>query len=152
LISGGIEAGPNAVLAMAREGYSRSTFKLKDIAGSILFPGLWRFLARYPGVSWFELRRSFNKRLFARSLQRLMPDIRPDDLVPGGSGVRAQAMDRDGGLIQDFRLLHSADALHVLNAPSPGATASLAIGDEIVRLVRSEARQAVVAQPRPACG
>ena len=145
LISGGIEAGPNAVLAMAREGYSRFTFKLQDIAASILFPGLWRFLARYPGVSWFELRRSLDKQLFARSLQRLMPDISADDLVAGGSGVRAQAMDRDGGLIQDFRLLHSADALHVLNAPSPGATASLAIGDEIVRLVRGEARQAVVA-------
>jgi L-2-hydroxyglutarate oxidase len=145
LISGGIEVGPNAVFAMAREGYSRSAFKVQDLASSIFFPGLWRFLARYPRVSWFELRRSFSKQLFASSLQRLIPDIKADHLVAGGAGVRAQAMDRSGGLIQDFRLLRSADALHVLNAPSPGATASLAIGDEIVRLVTGRAAQAVVA-------
>jgi L-2-hydroxyglutarate oxidase len=144
MIGGGIEAGPNAVLAMAREGYSRSQFSPRDIVESIMFPGLWRFLGRYPRISWYELRRSLSKRLFARSLQRLLPAVEAEDLIPASSGVRAQAMDRRGSLIQDFRLLRSVDALHVLNAPSPGATASLAIGDEIVNAITGQAAALLV--------
>jgi L-2-hydroxyglutarate oxidase len=132
MIGGGIEAGPNAVLALAREGYTKSRVSPRDVADSLGFPGLWRFLARYPRTSWHEVKRSLSRRLFARALQRLVPEVREDDLTPGGAGVRAQAMLPSGDLVQDFHFLARPDALHVLNAPSPGATASLAIADEIV--------------------
>jgi L-2-hydroxyglutarate oxidase len=132
LIHGGIEAGPNAVLAFAREGYRKTDFNPRDLWDSLSYPGLWRFLRRYPSMAWFELRRSFSRELFSRSLQRLVPDIRPEDLDTGGAGVRAQAITPNGELEQDFRFIEREGALHVLNAPSPGATASLAIGHEIV--------------------
>jgi L-2-hydroxyglutarate oxidase len=93
---------------------------------------LWRFVAKYPRVSFEELKRSGSRTLFARALSRLVPDIRADDLAPGGAGVRAQAMHASGALVEDFHFADQPGALHVLNAPSPGATASLAIGREIV--------------------
>lgn len=132
LIHGGIEAGPNAVLAFAREGYRKTDFNPRDLWDSLSYPGLWRFLRRYPSMAWFELRRSFSRELFCRSLQRLVPDIRAEDLETGGAGVRAQAITPSGELEQDFRFIERPNALHLLNAPSPGATASLAIGSEIV--------------------
>jgi L-2-hydroxyglutarate oxidase len=131
LIHGGVEAGPNAVLAFAREGYRKTDFNPADLFDALTFPGLWRFLARHKRMSWEELKRSFSKQLFCESLQRLVPEIRPDDLEPGGAGVRAQAMSPDGTLVQDFCFQQSRRALHVLNAPSPAATASLAIGEQI---------------------
>ncbi|MCL4787561.1 MAG: L-2-hydroxyglutarate oxidase [Verrucomicrobia bacterium] len=134
LIHGGIEAGPNAVLAFAREGYAKSDVNLADLFDALTFSGLWRFLAQHKRMSWEELKRSFSKELFCESLQRLVPDIRLEDLEPGGAGVRAQAMSPDGTLVQDFCFQQSRNALHVLNAPSPAATASLAIGEEIARL------------------
>jgi len=133
LIHGGVEAGPNAVLAFAREGYTKSDFVAADLYDALSFSGLWRFLGRYPSVSWYELRRSFSRRLFCESLRRLVPAIREDDLTPGGAGVRAQAMLPNGDLVQDFLFAERPRALHLLNAPSPGATASLAIGAEVVR-------------------
>lgn len=133
LIGGGVEAGPNAVLALAREGYTKKDIVLRDAWDALAFPGLWRFLARYPGVSWYELRRSFSRRLFCESLQRLVPEIQESDIKPGGAGVRAQAMMPNGDLVQDFHFAERERALHLLNAPSPGATASLAIGEEVVR-------------------
>jgi L-2-hydroxyglutarate oxidase len=99
---------------------------------------LWRFLAKHKRMSWDELRRSFSRRLFCESLQRLVPEIQVADLAPGGAGVRAQAMSPDGNLLQDFCLLNRPRALHVLNAPSPAATAALAIGEEIANLVARE--------------
>jgi (S)-2-hydroxyglutarate dehydrogenase len=132
LIHGGIEAGPNAVLAFAREGYRKSDVNLRDLFDALTYGGLWRFLHRYPSMAWYELRRSFSRELFCRSLQRLVPEIQPDDLVTGGSGVRAQAIAPTGDPVQDFSFIERPDALHVLNAPSPAATASLAIGSEIV--------------------
>jgi L-2-hydroxyglutarate oxidase len=135
LIHGGIEAGPNAVLAFAREGYRKTDFNAADLFDALAFPGLWRFLAKHKRMSWEEIKRSFSKRLFCESLQRLVPEIRPDDLEPGGTGVRAQAMSPDGTLVQDFCFQQSRRALHVLNAPSPAATASLAIGEQIVAQV-----------------
>ena len=138
LIHGGIEAGPNAVLAFAREGYRKTDVKLADLWDALTFSGLWRFLAKHKRMSWEELRRSFSKRLFCESLQRLVPEIRAEDLSPGGAGVRAQAMSPDGNLVQDFCLLNRDRALHVLNAPSPAATAALAIGEEISNLVARE--------------
>ena len=131
LIHGGIEAGPNAVLATAREGYRWSVFNLRDFAESVSFPGLWRFLAAYPSMCGHEIRRSLSRREFCRSLQRLVPDIHEDDLEAGGAGVRAQAMTADGRLVEDFLFDEAKGILHVINAPSPAATASLAIGAAI---------------------
>lgn len=133
MIAGGVECGPNAVLATAREGYRKRDVKVRDLADALAFRGLWRFVAKYPRVTLSELRRSASKALFAESLRRLVPEVRDDDLVPGGAGVRAQAMSPSGALLQDFEFAAGEGALHVLNAPSPAATASLAIGDEIVR-------------------
>jgi len=135
MIRGGVEAGPNAVLALAREGYSRTDISIPDIADSLNFPGLWRFLRRYPRTSWDEVRRSFSKALFCRTLQRLVPEIREDDLLQGGSGVRAQAMSPDGALVDDFSFVEGPREIHVVNAPSPAATASLAIGEEIASML-----------------
>jgi L-2-hydroxyglutarate oxidase LhgO len=132
LIHGGVEAGPNAVLAFAREGYRKSDINLRDLTDALAYPGLWRFLAKYPAMCWAELRRSFSKELFCRSLQRMVPDIRPEDLEAGGAGVRAQAVGPGGEILQDFEFARQERALHVLNAPSPAATASLAIAEEIV--------------------
>ncbi len=131
LIHGGIEAGPNAVLAFAREGYKKSDFSARDFIGTLTYPGFWRFFQKYPRVCFDELRRSFSKELFCKSLNALVPEVRPEDLAPGGAGVRAQAIAPDGQTLQDFSFVKSDRALHVLNAPSPGATASLAIGQEI---------------------
>lgn len=135
LIHGGVEAGPNAVLAFAREGYRKRDFRAADLWDALTFPGLWRFLGKYPSVSWYEVKRSFSRRLFCESLQRLVPEIEAADIVPGGAGVRAQSMLPNGELVQDFLFADRRRALHLLNAPSPGATASLAIGDEVVRRV-----------------
>jgi L-2-hydroxyglutarate oxidase len=136
-ITGGIEAGPNAVLAFAREGYTRHDVNLADLADAFAFPGLWRFLGKYGKTCWDEIRRSFSRELFCRSLQRLVPEIQPDDLMPGGSGVRAQAMSPEGSLVDDFHFLQGDHELHVVNAPSPAATSSLAIGEEIAEVVSS---------------
>jgi L-2-hydroxyglutarate oxidase len=144
LIAGGVEAGPNAVLAFAREGYAKTTINLRDLADALTFPGLWRFIARYPRMSWYELYRSFSRREFCRSLQRLVPEVQSEDLEPGDAGVRAQAMFPDGRLVEDFHFVRGQNILHVVNAPSPAATASLAIGSRIVReLLGDNARPAV---------
>ena len=134
-IQGGIEAGPNAVLAFAREGYKKSDVNLADLADAFSYPGLWRFLRRYPRICWDELRRSFSKQLFCRTLQRLVPEIQMSDLIPGGSGVRAQAMSREGALVDDFHFVEGEREIHVVNAPSPAATSSLAIGEEIASML-----------------
>ena len=135
LIHGGTEAGPNAVLAFAREGYRKTDVNVRDLWDAVTYPGLWRFVAKYPRMTALELWQSFSKRRFCKALQKLVPDIRVTDIEPGGAGVRAQAMAREGNLIQDFCLIQRPAALHVLNAPSPAATASLAIGEEIVRKI-----------------
>ncbi|MBW3570231.1 MAG: L-2-hydroxyglutarate oxidase [Gemmatimonadetes bacterium] len=134
-IGGGIEAGPNAVLALAREGYRRGRVNARDLADTLRFPGLWRFAARHARMAAMELRRSFSRGAFARSLQRLVPEVRAADLAPGGAGVRAQAMRADGTLVEDFAFAERPHALYLLNAPSPAATASLAIGGEIAARV-----------------
>jgi L-2-hydroxyglutarate oxidase len=135
LISGGIEAGPNAVLALAREAYRKTQWNPRDLGEALSFPGLWKFLARHPRMAWDEGIRSLSKNLFCRSLQRLVPDLRVEDLAPGGAGIRAQAISSDGELVQDFRLVPGPRALHVVNAPSPAATACLAIGREVMQRI-----------------
>ena len=134
-VQGGIEAGPNAVLAFAREGYTKRAVDLSDLADALTFPGLWRFIAKYGPTCWDEVRRSFSRELFCRSLQRLVPEIQQEDLIPGGAGVRAQAMTPEGSLVDDFHFVQSERALHVVNAPSPAATSSLALGEEIAEMV-----------------
>jgi L-2-hydroxyglutarate oxidase len=138
LISGGVEAGPNAVLAFAREGYRKTDMNPRDLLESVTFPGLWRFLKKYPQMCGHEFLQSLSKARFCRSLQRLIPEITKDDLQTGGAGVRAQAIDADGTLLQDFRFGYGQNALHLLNAPSPGATASLAIGEAVLKEVAAQ--------------
>jgi len=133
MILGGVEAGPNAVLAMAREGYSWGNINLRDLAESLSFPGLWKFMMKYPSICSYEIWRSISRKEFCRSLQKLVPEIQEDDLEPGSAGVRAQAMSSDGALVEDFSFVEAPGILHVVNAPSPAATASLAIGQEIVK-------------------
>ena len=132
MIQGGVEAGPNAVLAFAREGYDLTKFDFGDMLDVLFFSGFWRFLSKYPGVTSREMIQSLSKTYFCSTLQRLIPDIRTADLIPGSAGVRAQAMKPTGELVEDIHLVIRQDALHVINAPSPAATASLAIGEYIV--------------------
>lgn len=133
MIHGGIEAGPNAVLALAREGYRKGMLSPRDLADSLAFSGLWRFVGRHFRTSVSEVHRSFSRHAFGETLRRLVPELRDSDLEPGGSGVRAMAMARDGRLVEDFAFVRRERALHVINAPSPAATASLAIAAEIVQ-------------------
>lgn len=132
MIGGGLECGPNAVLALDREGYRWRDISIPDIADALLYPGMWRFIRRYPSMTVREVWRSASRTAFLASLQRLVPSLKAADLRPGGSGVRAQAMAADGTLIQDFVIESAPFAVHVINAPSPGATACLAIGDYLV--------------------
>lgn len=138
LIEGGIEAGPNAVLAFSREGYRKTDVNLADLYDALTFPGLWRFIGKHKQMSFNEIKRSFSRKLFCQSLQKLVPAVRENDLETGGAGVRAQAMSPAGELIQDFCFVNGRKSLHVLNAPSPAATASLAIGGEITNLIAKE--------------
>jgi L-2-hydroxyglutarate oxidase LhgO len=134
-VNGSVDAGPNAVFAFRREGYRRSDFNLNDVASSIAFPGLWRMAARHWRSGVDEFRRSFSKSEFVQALRRLIPEVKGEDLVPGTSGVRAQALKRDGALVDDFYFVTSKRMLHVLNVPSPAATASIAIGRSLVDTV-----------------
>jgi len=135
LIHGGVEAGPNAVLALSREGYSKWNISVRDTIDVVTYSGFWRFLGRHARMCFDEVRRSFSKELFCASLQKLVPEITVNDLETGGAGVRAQALDPQGGMVQDFHIVRQPGAVHVLNAPSPAATASLAIGEEIAQQV-----------------
>jgi L-2-hydroxyglutarate oxidase len=132
MIQGGIEAGPNAVLAFAREGYRKWNINLGDLVDSLAYSGLWTFLGKHARMCIDELRRSFSKELFCRSLQKLVPEVTINDLETGGAGVRAQALTPQGDMVQDFYIKRFRSSIHVLNAPSPAATASLAIGEHIV--------------------
>ena len=135
LIHGGIEAGPNAVLAFAREGYRKSQINLGELYDVFSYSGFWQLLQKHWQMSLDELYRSFSKQLFCQSLQKLVPEIQAADLTVGGAGVRAQAVFPNGDMVQDFHFLHRDGAFHVLNAPSPAATASLAIGEEVASYI-----------------
>ncbi|KAB2908911.1 MAG: L-2-hydroxyglutarate oxidase [Ignavibacteriales bacterium] len=135
MAKGGVEAGPNAVPAFKREGYSWGEFSLKDTFEFLTYPGYIKMGSKFAGMGLKEIYRSLNKAAFTKALQKLLPEIKPDDLVRGGAGVRAQALDRHGKLLDDFYLKQTANMLHVLNAPSPAATASLSIGEHIASLV-----------------
>jgi L-2-hydroxyglutarate oxidase LhgO len=132
MIDGKVEAGPNAVLALAREGYTRSSIAPLELLGTLGYEGFWRLVSRYWKNGIGEMMRSCSKTLFVRALQGLMPEITRNDLIPGGAGVRAQALGHDGKLLDDFVILQNRRMIHVLNAPSPAATSSLAIAKHIV--------------------
>jgi (S)-2-hydroxyglutarate dehydrogenase len=134
-LDGRVEAGPNAVLAWHREGYRSSDFSLRDTMEMLGFPGFWRFAARHWRLGLAEMGRSWSRARFVEALQKLVPAVRAEDLEAGGSGVRAQAVDREGKLVNDFLFVEGPRSLHVLNAPSPAATASLAIGRAIAARV-----------------
>ena len=138
MVRGGIECGPNAVLALKREGYTRTALEGRDAAAALGFPGLWRFVGRHARMCASELRRAFSARLFCEALRTLVPEIQENDIEPAGAGVRAQAMRADGHLVEDFDVIERANAIHVLNAPSPAATACLAIGEEIAARVQEQ--------------
>jgi L-2-hydroxyglutarate oxidase len=131
MVKGGVEAGPNAVLAFKREGYTRSSFSGRDMAELMGYSGFWKMAAKFWKTGAGEFHRSFSKAAFVKALQKLMPEIQEPDLVPAGAGVRAQAVDPNGALVDDFRIVEAERMIHVLNAPSPAATASLSIGQSI---------------------
>ena len=131
MINGEVHAGPNAVLAFKREGYSKTDFSARDLAEVLTFPGFWRLALRHWREALKEYRRSFSTKEFARSLQRLVPAVQPEDIVPSEAGVRAQALGKDGHLVDDFLIVPGPNSIHVCNAPSPAATASLEIGKHI---------------------
>ncbi len=133
MVKGGVECGPNAVLAFAREGYALSTIDWSDLSEALSYPGFWKLAQKHWRAGAAEMWRSFSKRAFVRALQRLCPAIQPEHLHAAPAGVRAQALMPDGALVDDFRFVRAARMLHVLNAPSPAATASLAIGEEIAQ-------------------
>lgn len=134
MIKGGVEAGPNAVLAFEREGYTPTRIKLRDVSEMLAFPGFWKMAGRYWRAGFDEFHRSLSKAAFVKALQKLMPEIQESDLKPGSAGVRAQAVDATGRLLDDFHIVQDERFIHVLNAPSPAATASLAIGRSIAEL------------------
>lgn len=131
MINGGIEAGPNAVWAFKREGYRKTSFQFTEFWEALAWPGFRKVMRKYWRTGLGEYYRSYNKSALVKALQKLVPEIQPDDIQPGGAGVRAQACDRNGGLIDDFLIEENKHILNVLNAPSPAATASLAIGETI---------------------
>ena len=131
MIEGGVHAGPNAVLAFKREGYHKTDFSLRDFTETMTFPGFWKLARKHLSDGIMEMRRSLSKKLFLKSLQRLIPEVRAEHLVPSHAGVRAQALMPDGKLVDDFLFLKGENSLHVCNAPSSAATASLEIGQTI---------------------
>jgi (S)-2-hydroxyglutarate dehydrogenase len=131
MIDGSVECGPNAVFTFKREGYKKTDFNLVDTVDALTYSGTWRLLLDNFSFAFNEYRRAFSKRLFLQSLQKIIPSLTMDDIVPGRAGVRAQYLGKDGDTREDFKIEYMADSIHVLNAPSPAATASLAIGEEI---------------------
>ncbi|MEO0248848.1 MAG: L-2-hydroxyglutarate oxidase, partial [candidate division WOR-3 bacterium] len=134
-IHGGVDCGPNAVFAFAREGYTKLKINIGDLCESVFYPGLWKIAGKYMKIGIGEMWRSFNKAAFVKALQRLVPDVTGDMLVPAPAGVRAQAISRDGKMVDDFVIQESERVVNVLNAPSPAATAALNIGKTIAEVV-----------------
>ena len=134
-VEGMVEAGPNAVLGLAREGYKKTDFVLKDFVEEITYPALWRLARTNWRTGVGEIHRSLSKKAFVRGLQKLVPEVRAGDIVPIAAGVRAQALTKEGKLVDDFLISEGENSIHVLNAPSPAATASIPIGEEIARRI-----------------
>lgn len=135
MVDGKVVAGPNAVLAWAREGYKKSQINLQDCLQYFSYSGFWKMAGRYWNVGWMEMQRSLNKRAFVKEVQRLLPKVNEEDFVPYSAGVRAQVVKKDGTLLDDFAFVHKHNTLHVLNAPSPAATSCLSIAKTICKQV-----------------
>ena len=133
MMKGGVEAGPNAVFAFQREGYKKTQVDLSELTESLLWPGFQKVIFKYWKTGLGEMYRSFSKSAFTKALQKLIPEITENDLIVGGAGVRAQACDRSGGLIDDFLIIEKESVINVCNAPSPAATSSLAIGETVAQ-------------------
>ena len=131
-VDGSVHAGPNAVLGFKREAYNKFDFDLKDFFDTMTYPGFWKLAVKYPNEGLQEMIRSYSKSIFVRSLQRLIPEVQAEDIIPTPAGVRAQALKSDGSMVDDFLIVNGNKALHVCNAPSPAATASVEIGKYIV--------------------
>src|SRR5438132_8079219 len=144
MIDGSVHAGPNAVLAFKREGYKKTDFNLRDFCETMSYPGFWKLARKNLAEGTKEIYRSFSKAAFVRSLQQLIPEIQSADLVPCKAGVRAQALHNDGNLVDDFLVIRGHNALHVCNAPSPAATASLEIAKAIVAQISEPSAKAIV--------
>jgi (S)-2-hydroxyglutarate dehydrogenase len=138
MATGGIEAGPNAVLALKREGYRWLDIRFKDLSETLTYSGFWKMAGRYWQTGAGEVWRSLSKSAFVAALQRLLPELKSEDVKPAGAGVRAQAVDPDGKLLDDFHIIQEQGMVHVLNAPSPGATSSLSIGKTIAAMTRQQ--------------
>ncbi|MDJ0691605.1 MAG: L-2-hydroxyglutarate oxidase [Xenococcaceae cyanobacterium MO_188.B32] len=135
MIDGSVHAGPNAVLSFKREGYHKTDFELKDLVEVLTYPGFWKLAAKHSDEGIQEIIRSFSKAAFVRSLQRLIPEVQADDLIPTHAGVRAQALRNNGKLVDDFSIVKGQNSIHVCNAPSPAATSSIEIGKAIVEQI-----------------
>jgi L-2-hydroxyglutarate oxidase len=138
MMKGGVEAGPNAVLAFKRVGYTKKDFSAADVSQMLFYPGFWKMAAQYYKMGFGEFYRSFSKKAFVKALQKLVPEIQEEDIEVGGAGVRAQALEPNGKLVDDFCIVEANKMVHVLNAPSPAATASLSIGRAIADLVKKK--------------
>ncbi len=138
MIKGGVEAGPNAVLALRREGYRKGAFSPRDVLTYAGYGGFWRMASRHWRMGLSEIHRSLSRRAFVAALQRLLPELQVADVRPGGAGVRAQALDPAGRLVDDFHIVEAQRMIHVLNAPSPAATASIAIGESIADMAQRD--------------
>ena len=136
MIGGGVEAGPNAVLAFKREGYNFFDFNFKDTLDTFLWPGFWKLALKYGGVGVYEIYRSLSKRAFTNSLKKLVPEVTEKDLIKGGAGVRAQVCSINGDLLDDFEIQKNNNIINVLNAPSPAATSAFAIGEAIIENIK----------------
>ena len=134
MVDGEVECGPNAVFTFKREGYGKTDFDLKDSVDALTYSGTWNLFFKHWKFGIDEYRRAFSKKLFLKRLQKLIPSLEMDDIRPGRSGVRAMALGNDGNMIEDFKIEYRNRSIHVLNAPSPAATASLSIGDKIVEM------------------
>ncbi len=137
MIHGGVECGPNAVFTFKREGYKKTDFDLRDTLQALSYTGTWKLFFKHTKFGIDEYRRAFSKRLFLKTLQRMIPSLTMDDIKPGRAGVRAMALGADGVMIDDFKIVYHENSIHVLNAPSPAATAALSIGDEVVKMAQN---------------
>ena len=136
MVDGSIECGPNAVFTFKREGYGKTDFNLKDTLEALMYKGTWKLFFKHWRFGLNEYKRAFSKRLFLKELNRLIPSLKMDDIVVGRSGVRAMALGQDGEVFDDFKIECKGNSIHVLNAPSPAATACLAIGDEVMAVAK----------------
>ncbi len=152
MIDGSVECGPNAVFSFAREGYNKTSFSFKDTWEALTYKGTWKLFSKFWRKGIDEYKRAFSKRLFVKALQKMMPKLESNDLIPSKSGIRAQAIDPTGAMVDDFKIVENSGIIHVLNAPSPAATACLSIADEIVAVTSNSMNKGITMVRNTDCG